>query len=39
VDSEAITGMLGKFKLTEQQFRDAYNAHYNLKPPQEKVGA
>jgi hypothetical protein len=22
--------MLDKFNLTEQQFRDAYNAHYNL---------
>jgi len=30
VDSEAINGMLDKFNLTEQQFRDAYNAHYNL---------
>jgi hypothetical protein len=30
VDSEAISGMLDKFNLTEQQFRDAYNAHYNL---------
>ncbi|MGA9804690.1 MAG: hypothetical protein WBQ46_15705 [Terriglobales bacterium] len=38
VDSEAIIGMLGKFKLTAQTFRDAYNAYYNLNPPQEKVG-
>ena len=30
IDSEAISGMLDKFNLTEQQFRDAYNAHYSL---------
>jgi hypothetical protein len=30
VESEAINGMLDKFNLTEQHFRDAYNAHYNL---------
>jgi len=30
VDREAIEGMLDKFNMTHQQFRDAYNAHYNL---------
>jgi hypothetical protein len=30
VDSEAIEGMLDKFNMTQQQFRDAYNTHYNL---------
>jgi hypothetical protein len=37
VDSEAILGMLDKFNLTEQQFRDAYNAHYNLSSDAEKA--
>jgi hypothetical protein len=31
VDCEAIEGMLDKFNMTQQEFRDAYNAHYNLK--------
>ena len=39
VDSEAISGMLDKFNLTEQQFRDAYNAHYNLITAIPTVGA
>jgi hypothetical protein len=30
VDCEAIEGMLEKFNMTQQEFRDAYNAHYNL---------
>ena len=25
--------MLDKFDRTEQEFRDAYNAHYGLVPP------
>lgn len=30
VDCEAIEGMLDKFNITQQDFRDAYNKHYNL---------
>jgi hypothetical protein len=39
VDCEAIEGMLDKFNMTHQQFRDAYNSHYNLsaKSPHPKA--
>ncbi len=30
MDCEAIEGMLDKFNITQQDFRDAYNKHYNL---------
>jgi hypothetical protein len=30
IDGEQIKGMLESFDKTEQDFRDAYNAHYNL---------
>lgn len=33
VDSEMIKALLEKFHKTEQEFRDAYNAHYRLVPP------
>ena len=36
VDSEMIKGMLEKFSLTEQEFRNAYNAHYELRQPKSK---
>jgi hypothetical protein len=37
IDGAAIEGMLDKFRLTQQHFRDAHNGHYNLNPPQDKA--
>jgi len=33
VDSEMIKALLDKFGRTEQEFRDAYNFHYQLRAP------
>lgn len=33
VDSEMIKALLEKFEQTEQEFKNAYNAHNRLVPP------
>lgn len=39
VEAETIIGMLEAFDMSVQDFREAYNKFYNLKPSQEKTGS